>query len=83
MQRRPRGPDRLARFVDDPVTGATAELRPVRGDAAHKAYRCPGCNQGIAPGTTHVVVVPLADATQRRHWHRACWDHRHRRRPGH
>ncbi|NMR19961.1 hypothetical protein [Cellulomonas fimi] len=52
-----------------------------------KSYRCPGCQQLIAPGAGHVVAWPaegllgaesaLAD---RRHWHRSCWDARGRRR---
>lgn len=69
-------------YVADPVSGGQAELRPVRGDTARKAYRCPGCNQDIGPGTAHVVVVPLTDPALRRHWHTPCWEHRHRRRPG-
>lgn len=82
VKRPQRGPARSTTFVDDPVTGGMAELRPIYGDAARKPYRCPGCNQDIPPGTAHVVVVPLTDPGQRRHWHRACWEHRHRRRPG-
>ncbi|WP_443728747.1 hypothetical protein [Sanguibacter sp. A246] len=49
--------------------------------SSDKAYRCPGCQQEIAPGTAHVVAwaqdglfgagAALAD---RRHWHAACWD---------
>jgi hypothetical protein len=30
----------------------------------------------------HLVVVPLDAPDLRRHWHTACWEHRHRRRPG-
>lgn len=69
-------------YVADPTTGTQAELRRVAPTAARKAYRCPGCNQDIAPRTGHVVVVPLSDPALRRHWHSPCWDHRHRRRPG-
>lgn len=69
-------------YVSDPTTGQQAELRPIRASAAVKDYACPGCNQEIARGTGHVVVVPLLDPGGRRHWHRPCWEHRHRRRPG-
>ncbi|MDA8296493.1 MAG: hypothetical protein M0004_07910 [Actinomycetota bacterium] len=71
-----------ARFVTDPLSGDTAELRSIQPVAATKAYRCPGCNQEIAVGVGHVVVVPLGDPTARRHWHHACWSQRGRRRPG-
>jgi len=69
-------------YVADPVTGAQAELHQVQPYAAQKAYRCPGCNQEIAAGTAHVVVVPLSEPAGRRHWHSPCWEHRHTRRPG-
>ncbi|HLY82134.1 MAG TPA: hypothetical protein VKQ71_04070 [Acidimicrobiales bacterium] len=49
---------------------------------AHKAYLCPGCLQEIGAGTGHVVVVPLDAPDLRRHWHKPCWRHRERRRPG-
>ena len=61
-------------------------VQRVAGSA--KAYRCPGCQQLVAPGTAHVVAwaddglfgaeSAMAD---RRHWHTACWDLRARRRP--
>ena len=41
-----------------------------------------GCNQDIPPRTFHVVAVPRLAPDLRRHWHRGCWEHRHRRRPG-
>jgi hypothetical protein len=56
-------------------------VRAVPGAAATKTYRCPGCDQEIRPGTAHLVVWP-ADTpglTERRHWHRPCWDGRLRR----
>jgi len=61
-------------------------VRRIPGAGSAKAYRCPGCDQEIAPGTPHVVAWP-ADAVgvgvdQRRHWHSACWQHRLRRGPG-
>jgi len=77
-----RGTRRTVTYVVDPSTGGQAELRRVQPFAAQKAYQCPGCNQQIAPGTGHVVVVPLSEPDSRRHWHSACWEHRHRRQPG-
>lgn len=59
-----------------------AEVRTIQPYAATKTYRCPGCNQEIAPGVAHVVVVPLAAANERRHWHTSCFEHRSERRPG-
>ena len=49
---------------------------------ATKAYICPGCNQDIPPRTFHVVAVPRRAPDMRRHWHKGCWEHRARRRPG-
>jgi hypothetical protein len=64
-------------------------VRPVTGAAATKAYRCPGCDQLIPPGTPHLVAWPGDDllgadaaVTSRRHWHRSCWQARAHRRPG-
>ncbi|HET7488984.1 MAG TPA: hypothetical protein VFJ85_13725 [Acidimicrobiales bacterium] len=58
------------------------EVRRVQPYQAVKEYLCPGCNQAIAAGTGHLVVVPLDAPDLRRHWHTPCWDNRHRRRPG-
>jgi hypothetical protein len=63
-------------FAHDPQTGSTAEIRRIQPYAATKTYRCPGCNQEIAVGVGHVVVVPLAQPGERRHWHSSCWEHR-------
>ncbi|HSP38927.1 MAG TPA: hypothetical protein VLR26_14370 [Frankiaceae bacterium] len=57
------------------------QVRPVPGAAAHKAYRCPGCDQEILPGQPHLVAWPTGDPEQRRHWHRVCWEARDRRAP--
>jgi hypothetical protein len=51
-------------------------LRFVQPYRATKVYRCPGCNQEIYPRTLHVVVWPEGEPTQRRHWHKACWERR-------
>lgn len=66
----------------DPALSDAVEVRRIQPYQAHKTYLCPGCQQEILPGTGHVVVVPVGAADLRRHWHRACWEHRHRRRPG-
>jgi hypothetical protein len=62
--------------------GDTVEVRRIQPYQAIKTYWCPGCNQDILPGTGHLAVVPVLDSVDRRHWHHACWQHRHRRRPG-
>ena len=62
---------------DDP---GDVEVRRVQPYEARKTYLCPGCNQPIAVGTGHVVVVPRAAPDLRRHWHHPCWENRDRRR---
>lgn len=57
------------------------ETRFVQPYQATKTYICPGCNRDIAPGTGHMVAVPLDAPDLRRHWHRGCWTNRTRRRP--
>jgi hypothetical protein len=64
-------------------------VRTVSGSAATKPYRCPGCDQLIAPATPHVVAWPVEESTwrgggleERRHWHRGCWQARLRRARG-
>jgi hypothetical protein len=69
-------------FVSDPLTGQPAELRRIQPDRATKSYRCPGCNQEIPPGIGHVAIIPQSAPEERRHWHRACWDHRGSRKAG-
>jgi hypothetical protein len=75
----PLGPERIEEWQDDDWV-----VRPVPGAAATKAYRCPGCNQEIFPGTPHMVAWPSrAEGVEfRRHWHTACWQRRTQRRPG-
>ncbi|MGQ0617501.1 MAG: hypothetical protein ACT4PW_11015 [Acidimicrobiia bacterium] len=55
------------------------EVRRIQPYQALKAYRCPGCHGDIEAGTGHLVVVPIEEPDLRRHWHRVCWEHRHRR----
>jgi hypothetical protein len=62
--------------------GDEVEVRRVHPFQAVKTYLCPGCNQDIALGAGHLVVVPFDAPDLRRHWHTACWEHRARRRPG-
>ncbi len=61
---------------------APVEVRRVQPYQAAKSYVCPGCLGDIPPGLGHLVVVPVDQPDQRRHWHHACWTHRQRRRPG-
>ena len=66
--------------VIDPVTGLDdLDVRRMQPYQARKEYLCPGCNQPIAPGTGHTVVIPRAAADLRRHWHHPCWQRRDRR----
>ncbi|HLI39226.1 MAG TPA: ATP/GTP-binding protein [Streptosporangiaceae bacterium] len=75
----PAGPERAESWPDGDWI-----VRQMPGAAASKAYRCPGCDQEIWPGTAHVVAWPAQTpgADARRHWHRACWQRRLHRRPG-
>lgn len=56
------------------------DVRFIQPYQATKTYICPGCNRDIPPGTGHMVAVPHEAADLRRHWHRGCWEARHRRR---
>ncbi|RAY15776.1 hypothetical protein DPM19_08355 [Actinomadura craniellae] len=58
-------------------------VRVVSGASAVKAYRCPGCDQEIPPGTGHLVAWPadVGSIEDRRHWHQPCWRARTRRGP--
>jgi hypothetical protein len=74
----PLGPERVEEWPDGDWV-----VRQVPGAAAGKAYRCPGCDQEVYPGTAHVVVWPThAGVESRRHWHTVCWQRRMQRRPG-
>ena len=52
----------------------------VRQVTGEKAYRCPGCQQVVRAGVTHLVVVEDEDVESRRHWHTECWRRALRRR---
>ncbi len=70
-------PEQLAHKRD-----GTWWVRAITGATSEKPYRCPGCDQLIAPATPHLVVWPqeptsflIADPLdERRHWHSACWN---------
>lgn len=68
--------------MDEHLAGEEPEVRRVQPYQARKAYLCPGCNQDIAEGLGHLVVVPRTAPELRRHWHHSCWTHRRHRRPG-
>ncbi len=81
--------DRVRRGVDaiENWGGRQWRVRQIPGSAAGKIYRCPGCNQEIRPGVTHLVAwqvegLPVFTGEgERRHWHTACWRARDRRGP--
>ncbi len=89
MARRPSKHLRQARPLGGGHASATVKsdgrwiVRSIPGAAAVKTYRCPGCQQVVAPATPHVVVWPAEPGWQastgldeRRHWHNACWQRR-------
>src|SRR5271157_4404283 len=53
----PLGPERAESWPDGDWI-----VRQIPGAAATKAYRCPGCDQEIPPGTAHVVAWPAEAA---------------------
>lgn len=60
--------------------GTSYIVRDVPAHRAEKEYRCPGCQQRVAPGTAHVVAWPEGGTFEvntgigaRRHWHSHCW----------
>jgi len=89
MARRPSKHTRQARPLSAGHASAVLKsdgrwiVRSIPGAAAVKRYRCPGCQQAVAPGTPHVVVWPDVPSLisesgleERRHWHTACWQRR-------
>ncbi|AEE46906.1 hypothetical protein [Cellulomonas fimi] len=90
--RRPYGAEHVELDLGRATGGRRSESAPdgewvvqhVRG--SDREYRCPGCDQLVAPGTAHVVAwrsdTLLGEAVEgRRHWHASCWQARARRRP--
>jgi hypothetical protein len=76
--------DRVRRGVEQVQVHPDGEWLVRDVPAGDKPYRCPGCDQEIPPGVGHVVAWPAdgrGDLTDRRHWHRACWQARDRRAP--
>jgi hypothetical protein len=65
-----RTPPEGAGGIPDPTD---VELRRIQPYDATKTYRCPGCDQVIAEGVGHLVVVPRGEPDLRRHWHTPCW----------
>ena len=64
--------------------GKSWHVRRLSGASSSREYRCPGCHQGIAVGTPHVVAWPahgVGGIDERRHWHTRCWQSRHAARP--
>ncbi len=60
--------------------GGAWNVQPVAAASAVKVYVCPGCGNGISPGTAHVVtwradglMGEANDLAARRHWHSHCW----------
>jgi hypothetical protein len=74
------GPERVEAWPDGDWV-----VRQQPGAGTTKAYRCPGCDQEITPGTPHLVAWPAdginTGVDERRHWHRGCWQNRLRRGP--
>jgi hypothetical protein len=65
-----------------PMTESHADgewvVRPVSAGGT-KSYRCPGCDQEIAPTLAHMVAWRPGAEGDRRHWHTPCWNARLRR----
>jgi len=56
-------------------------VRQLTGSSSSKPYRCPGCDQMIPMATPHIVAWLEGDEESRRHWHKACWNKRDKRKP--
>jgi hypothetical protein len=63
--------------------GVDYRVRSLTGMGGGGPYRCPGCDQLIMIGASHVVAWAEHDpeAVDRRHWHTTCWAHRSTRAP--
>jgi hypothetical protein len=75
----PVAPERPVGFAPQWALADDVTVRALAGEKG-KAYRCPGCQQEIRPGTPHLVVVTHGDVEGRRHWHTPCWRQELRRR---
>ncbi|MFI0422161.1 ATP/GTP-binding protein [Spongiactinospora gelatinilytica] len=66
----PAGMDRVEEWPD-----GEWKVRALRGGAADRAYRCPGCDQEVRAGMPHIVSWPNwpGGEEERRHWHTPCW----------
>lgn len=60
--------------------GVLWNVQSLAASSAAKAYVCPGCGLGIAPGVAHTVawradglMGEADDVAARRHWHNHCW----------
>lgn len=75
--------DRAAAEDPRPPAGLAAARLQAPGYVVRQSvkgpYRCPGCQQVIASGTAHVVVLEDGDPETRRHWHTPCWGRELRR----
>ena len=70
---RPPHPGEPRVFGAEAPEWARMEGYQVRVSMGEKAYRCPGCDHEVRPGTQHLVVIPGGDRDERRHWHTGCW----------
>ncbi|MEV0107532.1 ATP/GTP-binding protein [Nocardia sp. NPDC050799] len=65
------------RRIESGPHGDEYVVRTVPGARAVKRYRCPGCDHEVMPRVAHVVAWPVGGGeTDRRHWHRGCWNGR-------
>jgi len=72
-------PERPLGVAPDWASAEGFRVQAVTGERG-KAYRCPGCQTEIRPGTPHLVVMEHEDPDLRRHWHTPCWRTELRRR---
>lgn len=57
-----------------PHTPDDCDVRHVQPYEATKEYICPYCNNTIAIGLGHEVVLPRDFIEDRRHFHSGCWN---------
>lgn len=68
-----------AEFLSELAGHEHEVVHPVQPYQAVKTYQCPGCENTIAPGVGHLVIIPTEAPDLRRHWHRGCWFKERRR----